>query len=630
MKKYLVYAALFCGVLSYTSCSDYLDVIPAEADAEKNEWRDFDAARRYLYSCYSYMPNPRAGTGSLDLFTADEVITAFEHETFAHFPKGNYTASNTVISYWTTLFQGIRQCYNLLDNVDNVPGMEASDKQVYKAEATFLIAYYHYLLLRSYGPTMLIDGTIALNTSVADFPERRPYDECVQRIAGKFDEAIALGLLERQEGTDYGRATKAAALALKARMYLYAASPLFNGGKTHYTDADADDVSAALATKTTSDGTPLFNTTYDASKWQIAADATLAAITEAEGQGVKLYTAADAGDVASLLPNENQRAVRMAITDRNTKEIIWASTRQEGAYDFQHKTVPFNDNPTTGWNGVAPTWTMLNMFYTADGLPISADTNYPYRSNMMAYDGTQETENGTGNTLNFNIGREPRFYAWVSFHNGFYELQTKTNERSGGSTESKLLTKFRKNDNCGIKERKNNYSPTGYLNKKGVHPRYSRVNASLIQYPWPMIRLAELYLNYAEIKVEQNDLATAKVYLNKVRERAGIPTVEAAWAKVGKANLTQDEMRQIVRQERTIELYLENHRFWDVRRWLLGTKYFNVRHQGMNIEGTTDAAFFQLKEVNVTRKFNTPAHYLMPIPSTELEKSGKLVQNPGY
>lgn len=77
--------------------------------------------RIFVYSCYGYLPQSNVASASLDLLTGDEVITAFEHETFASFPKGNYTASSPVISYWNTFFQGLRQCYLFLENVDKMP-----------------------------------------------------------------------------------------------------------------------------------------------------------------------------------------------------------------------------------------------------------------------------------------------------------------------------------------------------------------------------------------------------------------------------------------------------------------------------------------------------------------------------
>ena len=108
------------------------------------------------------MPTPNAGPTSLDFLTGDEVVTAFEHETFAAFPKGNYSASNPVISYWNTLYQGIRQCYMFQDELNkggNFHGLEDKDRNDYKAQVTFLIGYYHFLLSRCFGPIIVVRQT---------------------------------------------------------------------------------------------------------------------------------------------------------------------------------------------------------------------------------------------------------------------------------------------------------------------------------------------------------------------------------------------------------------------------------------------------------------------------------------
>lgn len=594
---------------------DYLDIVPDEKPTEEDAFKDKAAAERYLYSCYGYLPNPRAGANSLDFFTADEVVTAFEHETFANFPKGNYTASSPVISYWNTLFQGIRQCYMLLGNIDKVPGLPANDKQQYVAEAHFLIAYYHFLLLKCYGPTLLIKELPDLNVPVSEYPERAPYDECVEWIAAKFDEAIAAGLKPEQTGNAYGRATSTAALAIKARMMLYAASPLFNGAKSDV--SETDDLSGTYAAFKNEAGKELINTHFDLGKWERAAQANLAAIQAAEAAGHVLYTGTPVTTAMPLPDDPTERTLRLTITDKAGKEIIWSDTRKEGTYDLQNKSTPFLTGAS--WCGVAPTLTMLESFYTKNGLPIEDDPAFDYagRYNYSA----QANENG--NTLNLNQNREPRFNAWIAFHNSYYEVN-----RNGKFQE---LTQFRENDNCGTKGRTNNYSPTGYLNKKGVPPLFSRngTSGSIVDYYWPVIRLAELYLNYAEALVELNRLDEAKVHIDKVRTRAGLKGVDESWVNTGIA-LDQNKMRQIVRQERTIELYLENHRFWDVRRWLLGRKYFNVKAKGMNIGGLDDANFFKVTEVNFARIFYSPDHYLLPIPSGEVDKSAKLKQNPGY
>lgn len=194
----------------------------------------------------------------------------------------------------------------------------------------------------------------------------------------------------------------------------------------------------------------------------------------------------------------------------------------------------------------------------------------------------------------------------------------------------RVILSFFKNGNQGRKNRTNNYSPAGYLNKKGTDPNMimKKSGFTRLVYPWPVIRLADLYLAYAEACVETDDLETAKTYLNRVRVRAGIPTVETAWN--GIAVLDQAKLRQIVRQERQIEFYLENQNFWDMRRWLLAEKAFGQKAQGLNIEANNIDDFAQLKEIAFERKFESPKNYLLPIPSADINRNPKLVNNPGY
>lgn len=618
MKKYiLIITAILLS--TFNSC-DFLDIVPDEIPTEADAFADTRALERYMYSTYSFMPNPRHQTASLDLLTADEIVSSFEHETFANFPKGNYSASDPVVSYWNSLYQGIRQCYILLGNIDGVPGVTDDMKREYSSEATFLIAYYHWVLLRSYGPIIIMESLADINMPPDQYPGRTPYDDCVTWIANKFDEAIAMGLNEQQSGSYYGRATVSAAMALKARMYLYAASPLFNGGSSTF--PNTDDVSNTYADFVDKEGVHLVATSYDASKWERAAQAALQAINHVESQGFSLY---DNGEITANMPYPSdpvERKLRMTIIDReNNPEVIWADTRAESTYGLQNKSAPFGNS--TSWNGIAPTLTILETFYTENGLPIDQDPAYNYDGR---YD-YSEQDNGLGVTLNLNQYREPRFNAWISYHNSYYEYN-----RDG---QFRILTKFRQPDNCGIQSRTTNYSPTGYLTKKGQHPLNSQggtSSGSTQHYPWPVIRLGELYLSYAEALIEvggQSNLDIAKTYIDRIRTRAGIPTIDQAWGPLG-VSLNQAKMREIVRQERSIELFLENHRFWDIRRWLLGTHYFNVRARGMTVSGATDAAFFRVAEVNFQRRFRSPMNYLMPLPINDLQNNVFLVQNPNY
>ena len=628
--KIILGLALVFGV---ASC-DYLDVVPDEVATEDDAFANINAVEGFLYSCYSYIPNPRSGTESIDWFTGDEIVTAFEHETFANFPKGNYTANAPIISYWNTLFSGIKQCYLLKNNIDKVPQMPADRKEDYLAQADFLIAYYHFLLLRSYGPIILIKEEPLLNTSPENFLGRTPFDECVTWIAEKFDDAA--NRLPVDRANQYkGLATKAAAKSIKGRMLLYAASPLYNGNSMY-----SDFVNT--------DGEKLMNTSFDANKWVLAKEATKAAIEAAEAAGARLYLPTDA--TASDLPepaDETQRGLRFTLVDKASKEHVWIDARGEGHYSLQNKSRPFGPS---AWNGIAPTLAMIDRFYTENGLPISEDPEFDYEGRYAPTEFEPDYINGEGQTQVLNIGREPRYYAWISFQGGYYEAQGKFNSGDAwvvyrddnlrGIDGMKVLTQFMKSQSCGIRERNNNYSPTGFLNKKGVHPASNAGGGGHREYPWPVVRLGELYLNYAEAAVETGDLDEAKKYINKIRERAGIPTVEQAWGSIG-VTLTKDKLREIVRQERMIEMYMEHQNFWDTRRWLIAEETLGATPKGNNIM-TNNFDDFVVPTLlsgqpvpggnapNVVRKFTAPRNYLMPIPYGEVQKNQNLVQNPGY
>ena len=168
MKKIYRILFLLVALIGYSSCN-YLDIVPDETTTDEDTYADKDAVRDYLYSCYAYLPQCNISSGSLDQMTGDEVITAFEHETFAGFPKGNYSAATPVISYWDTFFQGIRQCYMLLERIDKVADLRNDLKVDYKAQTKFLIAYYHYLMARCYGPTLLIKETPSITNPVEEY-----------------------------------------------------------------------------------------------------------------------------------------------------------------------------------------------------------------------------------------------------------------------------------------------------------------------------------------------------------------------------------------------------------------------------------------------------------------------------
>lgn len=629
INKFILLLCLVCCA----SCN-YLDIVPDEKATEADAFKNPKAALRYLYSCYSYMPISRIPAYNLDMYTGDDVVTPWEQNAFGVFIQGTYTPSNPGINYWHDLYKGIRQCYLLKENIGSVPGMAQEERDLYVAEADFLIAYYHYVLVRTYGPIIMIKELFDIN-SLGDpntFLPRTPYDECVSWIAEQFYN-LSGRLPAVRTGSEYGRATSTAALALRGRMLLYGASPQFNGGEKFRN---------IYGNFTNHDGTQLISTSYNVQKWVDAANACKDAIDLAN-ENYSLYYAQEGALSNTPEPTDLiQRSLRFTFMDKdNTPEVIWAFCAKESANAsiLQNQSVPRWGQYC--WGGLAITLKQIERFYTENGLPIDEDPEYDYDNRFSVTTMPEGYINGDPGTetLKMNMNREPRFYAWVAFHNGYFEVLGEDKDPKAtnafatkylrGENNAKHLVQFTKLSNQGLTSSNTQGTKTGYLNKKGAHPATMVSTANgfqVAQYPWPLIRMAELYLNYAEACVECNRLDDAKIYLNLVRDRAGIPDVEESWK--GIATLDQNKLRKIIRQERQIELYLENHNFYDLRRWG-EAEILGERPRGLSVEQTDLRLFGQPKEVDVPRRF-IPAHYLMPLPISEINKNPNLVQNPGY
>ena len=228
-----------------------------------------------------------------------------------------------------------------------------------------------------------------------------------------------------------------------------------------------------------------------------------------------------------------------------------------------------------------------------------------------------------------HLGREPRFYASIAFDRGYY--------RTWGE---KWGLSMRKGELHGRKGSSNDYTITGYLIKKLCHPSSEGSSYDkLIDYPWPIIRMAELYLNYAEALNEYSG-PSEEVFeaLNIIRDRAAIPHVETVWSdpllvKSLNKHQTKHGLRDIIQQERRIELAFEGERNYDVRRWMLGDKYFTGSVKGWMVDETDRNKFYNSNKGPIAvqqRSFITPRDYLHPIKYSEITVNSNLVQNPGW
>lgn len=617
-------------LLLLTSC-EYLDVVPEGKATQDDIWKTTQQAEKYRYYMRTYMPNLIGYDWSPDQFAGDDMITGGVGTTYWFSSKsliyGEENANVTYFGRWAPystsggtnydIYRGIRYAFYLLDNVYKVPAISPENAARYAGEAWYLIGYYHQLLLEYYGPIILVKRYIPNDAPDSEiFVPRSPYDECVKYIAECYDKAAEL-LPETVIDTELGLPTKMSALSYKARLLLYAASPLVNGN-SDYVGFDNHD------------GTPLMNTTYDPEKWKKAMEAAAEAISVAEKfnselgrQNFMLYTSAD-----SSLPNDERgrRNYRDAFTKEhwNGLEFIEAKGDRGGCQTLQQLMGPrpIANNMSLGWKTTSvPTMEAVEMYYTKNGLPWEDD---PETKDIDPY-----AYNAEAGTVNLHLYKEPRFYASVGYDRGTYEIDGKeiTLYLRGGELHGSTLKETDEYQSC-----------TGYLCQKWI-PKASTYSIpsnsfSFYYYAYPYLRLPELYLSYAEADFEYNgSLSTQSLeYINLVRKRCGLPTFQASWALAGGIP-TGQKLRKVLHQERSIEFLFEGRRFHDLRRWKEAPEVMNKQPRSWNRDGKTAEKFYQVIEANQggrVRIFESPKSYWMAVPMSEINKNPNLVQNPGY
>lgn len=639
MKNLIIYTVIF-SLFVFAGCSDYLNVVPDKTQEVEAMFERRQAAYAALATCYHYLPQ-EDGVYSTYAFASDELTTPIPKETpGVELMRGKQTADNPLMGLWDntypigrnqeSLFKAIRSCNTLIENIHLVKDMTDTEKNTWKSEAMFLKAYYHFLLFRQYGPIPIVDENLPLTATVDEVRvKRKPVDEVVKYIVSTMDKAIANLPVRITSSNDLGRIDQVIAYSIKSRVLLYAASPLFNGNAQFY-DTFVD-----------KDGVKLFNTTYDKEKWKSALDAADAALKIATSNGVRMYEYKGVVPAFDTLDYQQPEVkalynYRYMFTDAWNTELIWGNSDPVNNGDWwslQAASMMINPDASAqaaAWQWVSPTIQVAEAYYTKNGLPIDEDITFKYASrySLARVTDADKYHTMTGTTImipNLHLGREPRFYASIGFDKGIYRTWGK-----------KWMLEMKKGEKYGRRGNTNDYVITGYVLKKVCHPN-SEGDAynKLVVYPWPIIRLAELYLNYAEAYNEYYG-PDQKVYdaLNKIRVRSGVPTVETAWenplfAKTLNKHKTTDGLRQIIRQERQIELAFEGHRNFDVRRWKEADKYFNRPVTGWSVDGATTNTFYIVKTVG-QRSFITPRDYLHPIKYDEMVVNSNLVQNPGW
>lgn len=533
MKTFKIYILLLMTIVLLSCETNVLDKQPLEEISEDLVWSDIKLANLYLNDVYLYL------FGGLwrGLDCATEIgEEGHEWAAAQSWNTGDVNPFNNSFDEWEQAYSQIRKTNLILENYVKLPGDQEAIDQL-KGQALFLRAYFYAELVNLYGGVPIIKEPQQLGDSLS--LSKNTYDECIDFILEDLDNASSL-LPVSWEGSDVGRATKGAALALKSRELLFAASPLHNSSN-------------------------------DLAKWQAAADAAKAVIDL---------------DVYSLYPDYYR-----LFHEDNNQEVIFDV---QYAYPTRTQGIEYRTNPQ-GFGGsygmTRPTEDLVESYEMSNGMSISNP--------------------GSGYDLqNPYVNRDPRFYASILYNGASWRgktIETFVNGISGPGTQDQYATSL---------------SMPGYYSRKFISE--SNINAYTLDKSdenWILMRYAEVLLNYAEAELNLGNEGEAKIYINMIRERSGMPPVPESE--------TGEDLIARYRNERKIELSFEEIYFFDVRRWMLGPELVGVPVHKMHIVKNEDGTFTYDVEEMEERAWRD-AFYYLPIPGDEIQKNQNLTQNPGW
>lgn len=603
------------AVVSFFSCDSYLDKQDDKNLDLPGVFKKRATTERYLWNVYGFIPafQPEYSGGSIFNAASDDIIVGSTNYEALQQTSGSWSPSSANGTTWKTFYTGIREANIFMDalKVKNwcpyeVIPKDEQDKMV--NEARFLRAYYYFLLMRQYGPVVIMYDEIMDLT--AEFDKlarvRSSWDVCVDYVISELNAVIPL-LEDEHPPQWYGKPTKAAAMAIQARLMLYSARDQFNGNPDYKNYPE------------------LFPGQRDESKWIAARNANKALLEKCEnelglGLIVKYQSNGDVDPYASLYA---------MVTEHWNSETIWARIVDWGG--VQYRSIPTGVGGSTCYGAFSPTQQMVDSYamangrypiegYRSDGEPILAADPGGYEDSGFE-NFTHPIEGGTSRTYKMYIGREPRFYSdifwsgarWVKGH------------------PKNLVLEFFRGGNSGI-GRGNDYSANGYMLRKFTdRNRDHSLNSygSWGKITMPMFRLAEIYLNYIETLIETDPSHSDILYYwNKIRERAGVPNIEDVYPEiVGNKEL----LTKYYRKERRIELAFEQHRYFDAKTWKIAKENFGGPIYGMNYltdNHDEDGGFWQ--RTIIERRIFSDKCNLYPILQTEMDKNKLLIQNPGW
>lgn len=659
--KHILIALFMFGTGIFSSCN-YLDVSNYFDDTMHLDsvFKHKIYLEKFLWGAAALLPdegNIFANSYYPAILGSDEGFTMWESSySSQRFPINEITADNLgAMDIWPNMYQIIRKANTIFARIEECEDLSAQDRREIVGYAHFLRGYAYYLLVINYGPCILVGDDI-LDTSLpseAYETERATFDECVEYVCQELETAaeyipstVSINL--------FGRPTRGAAYGLIARLRVYAASPLYNGGK-----AARIYFSNFLRR---SDNVPYISQTYDEKKWAVAAAACKRLI---DTGNYKLYTVEATSETPELPLNVTYDPNYYKLFPEGAGGIdplkSYAEMFNGEAISFKNEEIIFGRNSSYvtnatkysfpsangGWNGYCIPLHIIDGYRMADGQPINESSeNYPYTEEGF----TKQATSFSGYELradvsNMYANREMRFYASVGFSGCLWPMRSTT--ETGKYLQ---VIRYGVDQNSGKSAATEgdlrNYPITGFVSKKYIHSddAWKGSNGSVLSKPFIMIRYADILLMYAEclnnltqthvvtdnqentytVSRDENEIAKA---FNQVRYRAGLP------------GLRQEELAsaekffEVLKTERMIEFLHEGLRYYDTRRWGITADVEAKPIMGMDTEKTEKGGYYNRVICNyatVRNRIFLPKMMLLPINRQEIKRVPTLDQNPGW
>ncbi|OAQ39786.1 hypothetical protein A5893_09420 [Pedobacter psychrophilus] len=601
--KSKIYYTLITGTLLLFSCQKLDREVVTDLSKEQIEV-SYERVSQLLNSVYVEVQSGFTNIdGAMMASATDEAEHTQVTSDVQNFNNGSWNAISNPNNVWGAYYRGIARANLFLESTDKInldvfrldpsPSQQdifrrrAYEIERWKYEARFLRAYFYFELVKRYGGVPLLTKTVG--TEVVATTTRNTLAECIKFIVDECDAVINVAIpgidvartpvqlpiryIFTATETDLGRVSRGAAMALKSRVLLYAASDLFNnpswaGGYAKPELISYTDVSSVARTQ----------------RWQAASDAALA-----------LINAYGMPTLSNTFPNQfNANSFQQS-------EIIY-NRRNNPTNNFEIANFPIGLQGNSGTN---PSQNLVDAFEIRVGAAgasqtaVAFDWNNPtHVANIYA---AGQGANARDPRLDFSIAVNNKQLVTAANFNRNLQIYT------GGADGQPIP----------------NATRTGYYIKKYINnaPNVTGIHS------WNIFRLSEIFLNYAEAQNELGQFTTARDYINRVRTRVGITMPPVP--------ITSDpaEIKRRIIQERRVEFAFEDHRAWDVRRWMIAPETLGVPLRGVSISSSNGLPSGTMTYTRIDvepRVFVANKMYLYPIPQADINLANGIVQNPNW